>query len=263
MKDSAELDLKAALSLENEIAEELESWKRASAEVAERASADTKAAWDAGVWKGLGASAKELYSTVKIGSERQAILKKVEQAISFATNAKALDPGVSVIQAEGGMEVEATPDLAIGWAYCTKGIVFTLAGQYKEAQAWFGESLKTFPTTDAQLRLACVVAAQGSRNDAITEFQRVIDMDATSEEAVEARKALAELQRRKPRKWSTALLLSIFLGFWGVDRFYLGYILYGIIKFFTVGGFFVWWIIDIVRIASNTLRDADGMRLDR
>jgi len=261
--NSAELDLKAALSLEDEVAEEIESWKKSSAEVAERASEETKAAWDAGVWQGLGASAKGLYAAAKVGSARQAMLEKLERAASLASNAKVSDATVTVTQVEEDMEAQMTPDIAIGWAYCAKGIVFALAGQYKEAQAWFGQSVKIFPTPDAQFRLACVVAAQGSRDDAMRELQRVIDMDPSSEEAVEATKALAELQETKRKKWKTALLLSIFLGLWGVDRFYLGRIGTGIVKLLTVGCLGVWWVIDIILIANNRLRDASGFKLDK
>ncbi|RLI83923.1 TM2 domain-containing protein [Archaeoglobales archaeon] len=67
----------------------------------------------------------------------------------------------------------------------------------------------------------------------------------------------------KPKKWRTALILSIFLGLFGIDRFYLGYSLKGILKLFTAGGFYIWWIIDIIQIARNSLRDANGMKLER
>ena len=55
-----------------------------------------------------------------------------------------------------------------------------------------------------------------------------------------------------------ALLLSIFLGGWGIDRFYLGYIGMGILKLLTGGVFGILWIIDIVRIATGSLRPANG-----
>nr|CDJ87240.1 TM2 domain containing protein [Haemonchus contortus] len=57
---------------------------------------------------------------------------------------------------------------------------------------------------------------------------------------------------------STALLLSIFLGFLGIDRMYLGYYAVGIIKMFSLGGLFVLWLIDVVLIALQLLQPADG-----
>lgn len=55
-----------------------------------------------------------------------------------------------------------------------------------------------------------------------------------------------------------ALLLSIFLGELGIDRFYLGYVGTGILKLITAGGFGVWWLIDIILIAAGVLRPANG-----
>ena len=56
----------------------------------------------------------------------------------------------------------------------------------------------------------------------------------------------------------TALLLSIFLGGFGVDRFYLGYIGMGILKLLTGGVFGILYIIDIIMIATGSLQPADG-----
>ena len=60
---------------------------------------------------------------------------------------------------------------------------------------------------------------------------------------------------------TTALLLSIFLGGLGVDRFYLGYTGLGILKLVTAGGFGLWWLIDIILIATNGLKDKSGQPL--
>ena len=55
-----------------------------------------------------------------------------------------------------------------------------------------------------------------------------------------------------------ALILSILLGELGIDRFYLGYIGTGILKLITCGGFGIWWLIDLIMIATGKLKPKDG-----
>ncbi len=55
----------------------------------------------------------------------------------------------------------------------------------------------------------------------------------------------------KKVNWVLALLLSIFLGNLGIDRFIMGHVGLGILKLITVGGFGIWWLVDIILIATK------------
>lgn len=56
----------------------------------------------------------------------------------------------------------------------------------------------------------------------------------------------------------TAVILSALVGGLGIDRFYLGYTLLGILKLITLGGFGIWYIIDLILIATGDLGPKNG-----
>jgi TM2 domain-containing membrane protein YozV len=59
-------------------------------------------------------------------------------------------------------------------------------------------------------------------------------------------------------RYQTAVLLSIFLGIFGVDRFYLGYMAFGLLKMCTFGFMLIGYIIDMVLIITQTLSPSDA-----
>ncbi len=58
-----------------------------------------------------------------------------------------------------------------------------------------------------------------------------------------------------------AILLAIFLGVFGADRFYLGYSKLGKIKAATLGGLFLWAYADAILILLGFTEAADGSKL--
>jgi len=60
---------------------------------------------------------------------------------------------------------------------------------------------------------------------------------------------------------SVALALCIPLGIFGAHRFYVGKLGTGLLQLCTLGGLGLWWLYDLITIASGEFRDADGLRV--
>ena len=63
------------------------------------------------------------------------------------------------------------------------------------------------------------------------------------------------------RSRGLALVLSVFGGWFGLDRFYVGKISTAIPKLITFGGMGIWWLYDVVLIATGEFRDIDDLPL--
>ena len=55
----------------------------------------------------------------------------------------------------------------------------------------------------------------------------------------------------KKVNWVLTLIMSILFGSLGIDRFIMGHIGLGILKLITAGGCGIWWLIDVVLIATK------------
>ncbi len=55
----------------------------------------------------------------------------------------------------------------------------------------------------------------------------------------------------KEVNWVLLLVMSIIFGWIGVDRFIMGKVFTGILKLITFGGLGLWWLIDIILIATK------------
>ena len=64
------------------------------------------------------------------------------------------------------------------------------------------------------------------------------------------------MEQQNGKNWTTTLLLSIFLP--GFDRLYTDHTGLGIVKLMTFAGCGIWWIIDIILIATGSFKDANG-----
>jgi hypothetical protein len=66
-----------------------------------------------------------------------------------------------------------------------------------------------------------------------------------------------------PKSRLATTILAWVLGGLGVDRFYTGHIVLGILKLITGGGLGIWWIIDFVMAVAGKRKDKQGGLIEK
>jgi TM2 domain-containing membrane protein YozV len=69
------------------------------------------------------------------------------------------------------------------------------------------------------------------------------------------------LDRVSEKSYIVTFLLSLFLGMFGADRFYLGYYVSGGFKLLTLGGLGVWYLLDLLTIYTDNTQSQNGSNL--
>ena len=64
-----------------------------------------------------------------------------------------------------------------------------------------------------------------------------------------------------PKNWLVTFSLALFLGIFGVHRFYTGHTKIGIFQLVTLGGFGISWFFDLFMLITGNYRDASGQLL--
>ncbi len=71
--------------------------------------------------------------------------------------------------------------------------------------------------------------------------------------------AAVQGQMTSDKDWIITLVLAILVGGLGIDRFYSGSILLGILKLVTLGGLGLWWLIDLIMLVTGSYKDGNGL----
>lgn len=126
---------------------------------------------------------------------------------------------------------------------------------YRRYQKYYDEIYLTYASGYCFMLFAIVM---GILRDAPVKMKKKEKKEKKENSVLKPKKEKKENSALKPKNKLTAILLSVFAGTLGVDRFYLGYTTLGIVKLLTVGGLGVWTIIDLIMICTDQLRPADG-----
>ena len=63
--------------------------------------------------------------------------------------------------------------------------------------------------------------------------------------------------------WLALFLLTFFAGVLGVHRFYVGKIGTGFLMLITLGGFGVWFLVDLILVVTGQFTNKDGQKIPR
>jgi TM2 domain-containing membrane protein YozV len=98
-------------------------------------------------------------------------------------------------------------------------------------------------------------------NKILKELSTLLELDET--ELLKLKKE--DKIEDSPSKYSLVKvgLLCLFLGVFGVHRFYTKNYISGFLQFITGGGFLIWWGLDLITIALGLFKDSEGKKINQ
>ncbi len=76
-----------------------------------------------------------------------------------------------------------------------------------------------------------------------------------------SQKSMSPVAENSAKSPLVTLLLCLFLGMFGIHRFYVGKFGTGLLMFLTGGGLGIWFLVDLILIVTNKFEDSEGKRL--
>tara|TARA_Y100000996_G_scaffold95845_1_gene68432 strand:+ start:136 stop:456 length:321 start_codon:yes stop_codon:yes gene_type:complete len=104
-----------------------------------------------------------------------------------------------------------------------------------------------------------------STADEIKKLNELLrDRVITQEEFdLQKEKLLNSASSTTSKDWLTLFLLTFFVGILGVHRFYTGKIGTGFLMLITLGGFGVWFFVDLILVLTGQFTDKEGQKIPR
>ena len=104
-----------------------------------------------------------------------------------------------------------------------------------------------------------------STADEIKKLNELLtDRVITQEEFdLQKEKLLNSASSTTSKDWLTLFLLTFFVGILGVHRFYTGKIGTGFLMLITLGGFCVWFFVDLILVLTGQFTDKEGQKIPR
>lgn len=66
----------------------------------------------------------------------------------------------------------------------------------------------------------------------------------------------------QPKTFKTVWLISVFGGWLGLDRFYMGHVGTGVLKLLGLGWYGIWWTVDMIRLLRGRQADKNGVLVE-
>lgn len=150
------------------------------------------------------------------------------------------------------MKIKFILSVCLFWA-----LAFQLSAIHSKPAASEAKPISTLDIMKQQQQALQIKAVEVGLSKEEIKLQKKLD-----KKLVKAEKRAARGKAYRERSWIVAVVLSFCFGILAIDRFYLGYTGWGLLKLFTLGGLGVWAIIDFILILVRGLNPKNGEYID-